>query len=73
MNEEIRKAIQEVLHQKRISQAELARKLDKTPQEISRALKDPIRGGKIPELWQDILDELDLEIVVQPRAKRQAS
>ncbi|GEM48496.1 XRE family transcriptional regulator [Deinococcus cellulosilyticus] len=73
MNEEIRKAIQEVLYQKRISQADLARRLDKTPQEISRALKDPIRGGKVPELWQDILDELDLELVIRPRAKRQAS
>ncbi|WP_034342302.1 hypothetical protein [Deinococcus misasensis] len=70
MNEDIRKAIQEVLHQRHISQADLARKLEKTPQEISRALKDPIKGGKIPELWQSILDELDLEMVIRPRGQQ---
>ena len=51
-----------------MSRADLARALGRNPNAISRALNDTGgRGGKLPELWASILDELGLRLSVEPK------
>ncbi|MCH9661050.1 MAG: helix-turn-helix transcriptional regulator, partial [Bacteroidetes bacterium] len=44
----------------RVSQAELARKLGKSPNYINRVFNG--HDGKMPDVWQGILEELDMTV-----------
>lgn len=69
MNDEIRAAVQARLDQKHLTRSDLARMVGSHPNTISRALnggKDG--GGKIPDLWQSILEALDLRLTVEAGA-----
>lgn len=67
MNERIRGKIKEEMKRKKMSINALSSKLDMPRPNLSRLLNG--RSGKVPESWQAILDELDLELVVQPKKK----
>jgi hypothetical protein len=67
MNDEVRASVAARLEDKHMSRADLARAVDKTPQEITRALNGGHGGGEIPRLWAAILEALDLELTAQPR------
>jgi predicted transcriptional regulator len=70
MTDEIRAAVVARLTERGLNRTELAHISGKTPQAISRALhggKDG--GGQVPGIWLSILDALDLELVVQPKAR----
>lgn len=72
MNDEIRKQVDERLKEKGLTRADLARATNRTPQEITRALNGGKGGaGKVPDLWQAILDALDLRLTVEPGKGRQ--
>lgn len=50
-----------------MTRADLARAVERTPEEISRAINNTGgRGGKIPDLWAAILEALDLRLTVEP-------
>lgn len=69
MNEEIRAAVDARLKEKGLSRADLARAMGKTPQEVTRALNGGKGGGgKVPGIWQAILEALDLRLTVAPGA-----
>ena len=63
VTEEIRATVKDVLHEKRMTQNELAEQLGVTPQALSRTLNE---RGKVPGLWKDILDALGLRLTVEP-------
>ena len=67
MNAQIREAVSEVMRQQGMTRADLARKVKKQPQAISRALNGGKDSGSIPETWQVILDALGLEVVIRPK------
>lgn len=67
MNDEIRATVSARLTAKHMSRADLARAIDKTPQEITRALNGGRDGGgKIPTIWISILHALDLQLRATP-------
>lgn len=67
MNDAVRAAINARLRERGMSRADLARAVDKTPQEISRALNDTGgRGGSVPPLWAAMLDALGLTLAAVP-------
>lgn len=67
MDPDIRARVNARLHAKNLSRADLARLIDRTPQEVSRALNGGQRGGSVPPIWQAILDVLDLELAAVPK------
>ncbi|UQN10362.1 helix-turn-helix transcriptional regulator [Deinococcus sp. QL22] len=67
MNEQVRKAVQEAMTERELSQGELARRTGLVRPAVSKLLNGTV--GRVPENWQRILDELDLELVAQPRQK----
>ena len=73
MNDEVRRKIAARLNQKDMSRADLARAINRTPQEISRALNGGPRGGSVPPIWKDILSALDLELTARLREAEQIS
>ena len=64
MNDEIRATVSARLTAKHMSRADLARAINKTPQEITRALNGGRDGGgKVPTVWIGILQALDLQLI----------
>ena len=63
VNDEIRHVVKEVMHSRKLNQAQLAEKLGVTPQALSRTLNE---RGKVPGLWRGILEELGLTLTVKP-------
>ena len=66
VNDRIREAVRIELARRASNQAELAEKVGVSKQYISDVMR--ARAGKVPAVWQRILDELDLDLVVRPRA-----
>ena len=66
-NEQIKRAMREKMAKDGISQSELARRLGIKQPSVA-ALLSPDRA-KVPESLLNGLDALDLELVVQPKAK----
>ena len=62
VTEEIRAIVKQVMHERRMTQNELAEKLGVTPQALSRTLNE---RGKVPGLWKGIFEELGLEVTVK--------
>ena len=67
VNDRIREAVRVELARRASNQAELAKKVGVSKQYISDVMR--ARAGKVPTVWQRILDELDLELVVTPKSK----
>lgn len=64
MNDEIRATVSARLTAKHMSRADLARAINKTPQEITRALNGGRDGGgKVPTVWIAILQALELQLI----------
>lgn len=62
VNDVIRATVRRTLDERGMTQTELATRLGVTPQALSRTLTE---RGKPAGLWQSILDELGLELVVR--------
>lgn len=67
VNERIREAVRVELARRASNQAQLADKVGVSKQYISDVMR--ARAGNVPAVWQRILDELDLDLVVVPKAK----
>lgn len=65
MNEKVREAARKAMAEKALSQGELARQLEVDRPSITRLMSG--NSGKIPKLWQEVLDALDLELVAIPK------
>ena len=69
VNDQIRKAIKIELVKKGLSQIEISEKIGVTPQHLSRMLSEgsKSKSGDLPKAWQNLLDELGLDLIVKPR------
>lgn len=65
MNDRVRDAVKETMKQRELSQGELARRLSVERPSITRLLSGT--SGKVPQLWQEVLDELGLELIAVPK------
>lgn len=65
MNEQVRQMVKVVLHERGMTQTQLAELTGIERPNITRLLSGSV--GKTPDNWQKILDALGLEMVVQPR------
>ena len=68
MTDSIREMVRESMNQQGISTYRLAQLTEIEQPNVTRLLKG--RSGNIPDSWQKILDALDLELVVQPKARK---
>lgn len=68
MNDEIRTLVKTVMREQEMSQGELARRTGLTRPAVTKLLNGVV--GKIPENWQRILDELEIDIVAVKRSER---
>lgn len=68
MNEEVRTFVKAVMSEKGLSQGEIARRTGLARPVVTRLLSGTV--GKIPENWQRILDELEVDIVAVKRSER---
>lgn len=68
MNEQVREAVRREMERRELSQGELAKLLEIERPNLTRLLSG--RSGKIPKVWQDVLDSLDLELVAIPKRKQ---
>ncbi|WP_231724438.1 helix-turn-helix domain-containing protein [Deinococcus actinosclerus] len=67
MNDRVREAVKNRLKEKGISQGQLATLLEVERPSITRLLSGT--SGKVPQLWQEVLDALDLELVAIPKGQ----
>ncbi len=65
MTDEIRAQLRQYLKDHNLSQAALAAQVETDRHTISRALST---NGKLPPIWQKMLDALGLELVLQTKA-----
>ncbi len=65
VNESIRQAVRIELARRDSNQARLAEKIGVSKQYINNVMR--ARAGNVPAVWQRILDELGLELVVRPK------
>lgn len=68
MNDEIRTLVKTVMREQEMSQGELARRTGLTRPAVTKLLNGVV--GKIPENWQRILDELEIDLVAVKRSER---
>ncbi|MEM7735559.1 MAG: helix-turn-helix transcriptional regulator [Deinococcota bacterium] len=64
MNDVIRQQVRDELAKRDMNQSQLAAKIGVSRQYLSNVLRGV--SGKTPSIWQQLLDELELELVVQP-------
>lgn len=69
VNDRIREAVRVELARRASNQAQLAEKVGVSKQYISDVMR--ARAGKVPAVWQRILEELDLEVVVQKKQSKE--
>ena len=65
VNEHIRRAVRIELARKDMNQARLADGIGVSRQYLSDVMRG--KAGKVPAVWQKVLAELDLELVVQAK------
>ncbi|WP_229776532.1 helix-turn-helix domain-containing protein [Deinococcus ruber] len=65
MNDRVREAVKLAMKERDMSQGKLAARLDVERPSVTRLLSGT--SGKVPELWQKILDELGLELIAVPK------
>lgn len=63
MNDVIRQQVRDELAKRDMNQSQLAAKIGVSRQYLSNVLRGV--SGKTPSIWQQLLDELDLELVVR--------
>lgn len=68
MNEEVRTFVKTLMTDKGISQGELARRTGLARPVVTRLLSGTV--GKVPENWQRILDELDVELIAVKKSHK---
>ncbi len=64
MTDDLRLQLRQHLAARHLSQAELGARIGTDRHTISRALAT---NGKLPPIWQKMLDALGLELVLRPR------
>ncbi|WP_264775622.1 helix-turn-helix domain-containing protein [Deinococcus aetherius] len=69
MTDQVREQVLEEMQRKGINRQQLAEMIDMNPQYLWDMLAG--KRSNIPQRWQDILDALGLEIVVQPKRQRE--
>ena len=69
MNERVRQAVKDAMAERELSQGKLAERVGMERPNITRLLSG--RSGQVPEAWQKIFDELDLELVAIPKHQAQ--
>lgn len=69
MNDRVREAVKNRLKEKGISQGQLAILLEVERPSITRLLSGT--SGKVPQLWQEVLDALDLELIVVSKSNNE--
>lgn len=65
MNRQIRETIRVELARRNETQAALARRIGVTRQYLSDIMRG--KSGNVPEVWQKVLDDLGLELVVRAK------
>lgn len=65
MNEKIRRTVKAKMEAEGLSQVKLAQRLDMQRPNLVRLLNGPEHG--IPRRWQEVLDELKLELIAVPK------
>ena len=65
MNRTVRTQVKEAIRKRGLTQSEMAERLGVERQYISLMLTGK-RGG-VPDKWQELLDELGLELTLQPK------
>lgn len=66
VNDTIRAVINARLHAEKMTRSDLARAINRTPQEVTRALNGTRGGGTVPPLWADMLAALGLTLTAVP-------
>ncbi len=67
MNDQIRQEVRVALARANKKQSRLAKDLGISQQYLSTYLSG--KAGNIPNLWQKVFDELELELIVRPKVK----
>jgi transcriptional regulator with XRE-family HTH domain len=67
VNERIREAVRVELARRGESQSQLAERVGVSRQYLSDVMRG--RAGNVPALWQKVLEDLGLELVVQPKTR----
>lgn len=67
MTEHIREEVRVAMLRKRITQTELAGRTGLSRQHINHLLTG--HRGKLPSAWEKLLDSLDLELTIRPKAE----
>jgi len=68
VNARIREAVRVALARRDNTQAQLAEKVGVSRQYLNNLMR--ARTGNVPSVWQRIFDELDLELVVRSKDRR---
>lgn len=67
MTDKVREVVRVELARRQLKQTELADKIGKSRQYVNAAIQG--RAADMPEIWQQILDELGLELIAVPKGK----
>lgn len=67
MDKKIREAIEDHMRRVGVTNADLARKLEISPQAVGQITNG--QRGRIPDSLNDLLEALDLELTVTPRTE----
>ena len=65
VNEKVRNTVKQQMLKKALNQTSLAKRVSMSRVNLVRLLSG--RSGQVPESWQKVLDELDLELVAVPK------
>jgi transcriptional regulator with XRE-family HTH domain len=68
MTEHIRDEVRVAMVRRHVTQGEIAERLGISRQHLSAMLSG--RRSRLPDAWEKLLDELDLELVVRQRDKK---
>ena len=68
VNDKVRQAVRIELARRDSNQAKLADRIGVSRQYVSDVMRG--KAGRVPAVWQKILDDLDLEVVVRPKVRR---
>ena len=71
VNDKVRQAVRIELARRDSNQAKLADRIGVSRQYVSDVMRG--KAGRVPAVWQKILDDLGLEVVVRPKEARRAN
>lgn len=67
MNDSVRALVKQTMLERHMTQTELAKRVGLERPAVSRLLNGAV--GKIPENWQRILDELNIELIAVKKSR----